>query len=302
MDSWSNVTNTFSNYTNAALSYIFANRLKDLIIKYEDLPYSMDIRWLCEDILKSSQNPWPLQSMKPVEEKNCFWFVTETIGLHYFDDNDVSNDFYLQSEEELSQKLAEWLFNECVNEFRTNTKRVLNFEDETGARIYDRENLSRLLDMPISNLELHFNTSSDLCPEGFSVAEGPHYYVPNSLIELQSCLKESTNNQVIANDYESELQCEFQHSDIIQSDIMNLKENDQVLDVKIELEDFCMNTNEENKTNGTEVVKPNQIVVDYDGVPIPKIQIISRNEVSKYEGNKNAFPTKRRKRRGRPRK
>lgn len=303
IDSWSNVTFTFSNYINASLSYIFASRMKDLIFRYEDLPHSMDIRWLCEDILKSSHHPWAFQS-KPAEEKNCLWFVAETLGFQFFDDGtDFGSEFYLKSEEELSQLVADWLFKESVNEFRTNTKRVLDFNnDEVEARIYDRDRLQTLFDMPISNIE-HLMTSTNEFPDGLNIAEGPHYYVPNTLIELQPCTKESVEER-IANECEQELKSGFDEHDLA---MLNTNDSDEVksLDIKVELDDSCensrLNIDGKGDMNLGNDSKPSKKTIDFKAVPIPKTNIISGNQVQKT-GSSNAHSTKRHRRRGRPRK
>lgn len=282
--------------------------MKDLIAKYEYVSQNVDIRWLFEDVTKSDRLSKPSVTAAFSETENSLWFINCSFGLQYFEDNYVTDEFYFYTEDELLQKLADWLFIECLNEFRSMTERVLELENDGkyGARIYGKEKLSTLLDLPVSDLEFQLMMSEDQFRSDINVAEGPHYYVPvPDLTELQMFKQE--NMETLTTN--SEPMNGFDLLDRVFQDYGDTELDNKISDIKIELNEFCagdrrMDNCEDNVDMGDSGEDASRLstntMYDYEEAEIiPKLQIIGKHQA---QASEHVGPPVHPKRRGRPRK
>lgn len=266
-----------------------------LIEKYENSPNNTNIQWLYEDITslrveKSSINK---------EDKHEFWFLSESLNLHFFDES-VSDYYGYLDEDDVALKLADWLFKESLEEFRANTKRLLCFHDgeQSDFRVLNKQKLSECLNVPVTDLEMYLTSSS---PEGvFSdlcLSDGPHYYFDDSLfVELQpvrtsdgcSAMKALNNTSI-----DSGLQDDVNTSNI-KLELNNVFEEDP-------------NGIPENQTYFKEELEENNNHIkcedgENETISVPKLQIVGRHQVKKVERSHDTYPIVQHKRRGRPRK
>lgn len=267
--------------------------MKSLIEKYENSPNNSNIQWLYEDITSLHEE----KSNTKKDDKNQFWFLSESLNLHFFDES-ISDYYGYLNEDEVALKLADWLFKESLEEFRTNTKRLLCFHDgeESDFRVLNKQKLSECLDVPVTDLEMYLTSSSpqgvfsDLC-----LSDGPHYYFDDSLfVELQpvktfdgcnaiKALNNTSIDSILPDDINtSNVEVEF--NSVVEEDKNGILENRTCF--KGELEEIAIKCEE----------GENEIV------SVPKLQIVGRHQVKKVERSHDTYPIVQHKRRGRPRK
>jgi hypothetical protein len=218
------------------------------------------------------------------------------------------DDFFFYSDNELCEKLTDWLFVECLNEFRATTERVLQLENDGkyAARIYGKEKLSSLLDLPVSDLELQLMLSEDQFRTDINVAEGPHYYVPvPDLTELQMCKREDSGDSFAVEQLTPPARSAttgFDLLDTVFQDYGDTELNNKISDIKIELNEFCAG---EGLMSGYEERVEMGCGECDELETMPKLQIISKHKGRESEHeHEHACPTtvRQQKKRGRPRK
>lgn len=262
-----------------------------LIEKYENSPNNTNIQWLYEDITSLREEKSSINK----DDRHEFWFLSESLNLHFFDES-ISDYYGYLDEDDVALKLADWLFKESLEEFRANTKRLLCFHDgeQSDFRVLNKQKLSECLDVPVTDLEMYLTSSSpqgvfsDLC-----LSDGPHYYFDDSLfVELQpvrtsdgcSAMKALSNTEPQDDVNTSNIKVEL--NDVFEENPHRFEENRTYF--KEELEEHNNPTKNEDGENET--------------VSVPKLQIVGRHQVKKVERSHDTYPMVQHKRRGRPRK
>ncbi|XP_065202698.1 uncharacterized protein LOC135833024 isoform X2 [Planococcus citri] len=336
IESWSNALYVYSNYISAALSDIFNDKMKMIISKYQYYPSNNSFKWLCDELmLNCGYNHWDHIQTHPSDE-NQFWFINETMKLHFFEEPFVTHcpyEYPGQSEEELVVMLSQWLFRESINQLQSDTKRLVLSEYDAAIsedlRVLRKEQLSSYLNKPVINLELQMKTYSNDFSFNFNVSDGPHYFIPDGFFtELHpgtksvhdyfpyQCGENDNKNEVSRNFMESETSSnidqyyddERSNFDLIDSIVSNKGVvNDteygcKLSNIKEELETYCTNDakimDEDSKSNASNVTIQKTEETHDKTSPVPKLQIKGRHEALKHD----TYPAVQHKKRGRPKK
>lgn len=318
MDIWSSVVYLYSNYISASLSDIFTDKIKKIISKYENYPNNCNFRWLCDEIMsKCGHNRW--EHLQSQDEKSQFWFINDTINLHFFEEPFVPYTYSMQSEDELVLTLSYWLFRESCNQLQINTKQLVQFHEHhlmpSDVKVLPKEQLESVLNIPLMNVELCMaRATGNEMFVNFNISEGPHYFMPDtSIAELQppvkNCAGDSTNARANAAfdvkpafvSYDDE-QSNF---DLIDSILSKSEAGDTEYDCKLsgikeELEDLCASES----PNSPAEEEPCYLTSKSEEsvVSVPRLQIRARHEIQKPDKTYDMYPAVQHKKRGRPKK
>lgn len=336
IDSWSRVMYIYSNYISATLSEIFSDKMKKIICKYQNYPTNGSFKWLCDELMfNCGHDRWDhIQTHQ--SDKNQFWFINETLNLHFFDEPLLTPYSYpVKSEEELVLTLSHWLFRECISQLQSNTRRLVHSDDSTiteDMKILRKEQLSGFLNMPVINLELQLKSSCSELLFNFDVSEGPHYFIPDSSItELYPSTKsvedyfpyQSAANYIKVESAKSSTDVENSPSadkyyddeksnfDLIDSIVNHNEESNdaeygcKLSNIKEELKNFCT-TDSKTLKGDNEYITPDVVNVKTeqtnDTVSAPKVQIKGKPELQKHDKMQEMYPVVQHKKRGRPKK